>query len=246
MIKLLGSSLRVFGIHLLFSQICRLLFIFCNADQLLIKNIFHSLFRGLRFDIGVSLAVSTIILLSWVLFKNNKLSKSFFIILLGIQSIIWIIDVFLYKYWDSIFSIRALAYFRDPVEIFKNQYLSDVIVAIIFIFIVTLLFRGLTDKFFSPHFSPNIIKTQGYGLILLLAGTSFLALRGGFRVIPLNLSDGYFCDNKVYNLATVNSTWNFVHVLFEDNKFATNNPYRKLSDSEASTCMHELFGQTPT
>jgi phosphoglycerol transferase MdoB-like AlkP superfamily enzyme len=245
MIRLLRLGIRIGILHMLFSQICRLVFIFCNTDQLQPKNIFLSLCYGLRFDIGVSLVICTIILLSWVLFKNYKLSKSIFIVILGFQSIVWLIDVLLYKYWDSIFSIRALAYFRDPIGIFKNQYLSDVIVAIIFIYIVTLLFRGLTDKFFLPNPSPNYTKTQAYGLILFLAGISFLALRGGFRVIPLNLSDGYFCDNKVYNLATVNSTWNFAHVLFEDNKFATNNPYHKLSDLEASTRIDELFGQNP-
>ena len=246
MTKLLGSSLRVFGIHLLFSQICRLVFIFCNADQLQTKNIFLSLCYGLRFDLGVSIVICTIILLTWVLFKNYKLSKSIFIIILGFQSIIWLIDVFLYKYWDSIFSIRALTYSRDPIEIFKNQYLSDILFAFILVLVLIILFRGLIDKYLSHNFSPHYGKFQAYGFILLLAGTSFLALRGGFRVIPLNLSDGYFCDTKVYNLATVNSTWNFVHVLVEDNKFAANNPYHKLSDSEASARIHELFGQNPT
>jgi hypothetical protein len=236
---------RIFALQLFFCQVFRILFILISPARIELELIFGSLWSGLKFDLGISMLVLLLLaVVQWILsYFSSRLKEivfsAFFFLLILIQSFASIGDVILYKYWDSIFSVRAYPYLKNFSEMTKN--IST------FNFIFILFYLGLIGLIF--FYSKKIIGlsvdvgAKWYIRVLIILGlipAAFLSLRGGFREIPRNQSDGFFCDNRTYNIASINSTWNFFNVLIENEKFLDQNPYRKLSDKLVLARIHEI------
>lgn len=236
---------RIFALQLFFCQVFRILFILISPARIELELIFGSLWSGLKFDLGISMLVLLLLaVVQWILsYFSSRLKEivfsAFFLLLILIQSFASIGDVILYKYWDSIFSVRAYPYLKNFSEMTKN--IST------FNFIFILFYLGLIGLIF--FYSKKIIGlsvnvgAKWYIRVLIILGlipAAFLSLRGGFREIPRNQSDGFFCDNRTYNIASINSTWNFFNVLIENEKFLDQNPYRKLSDKLVLARIHEI------
>ena len=153
------------------------------------------------------------------------------------------IDIELFRTWDSIFSIRALRYLKNPIEVLRNTMHETIIIyltGLIILYIVyTRLFDFLVkDRIDKIHQTPFWLKSL---TVVLLAGFSFLGFRGGFRQIPRNQSDAYFCGNKTYNISSINSTWNFFNIIFQNKKLGLENPYIKMDIQTAQALVDEMF-----
>ncbi|MFN9321487.1 MAG: LTA synthase family protein [Chitinophagales bacterium] len=233
--KFLFLLIRLLVLELLFCQFFRVTFVLLSPSKFDLTLLFGCMRAGLDFDLGISLLVLFLLInIHWILsfvtpnFRDTIFYLFFFVLIL-VQSIAAVGDIILYKYWDSIFSVRAYPYLKDLEELTKNVSSFNIVFVAFYFGLISLLFfyaRKIvgTSINLNPRWYVRLI------LILILAPASILCLRGGFREIPRNQSDGFFCDQRTYNIASINSTWNFFNVLIENKKFLDHNPYLKLSD----------------
>lgn len=243
--KTLLGLLRLLTFQLAICQFFRLLFILLSPARFDSTLIIGSMWTGLAFDLGVSLLVVFLVLFIQLIVsrltqnaQNKVLTVALFILIL-IQALASLGDIILYKYWDSIFSIRAYPYLKNIGEMMKNVSWINGLFAIFFLALTSFIF----------HYSLKYLDFKKVGsspwyervlILLVLMPISFLVLRGGFREIPRNQSDAFFCDYRTYNMAAINSTWNFFNVLVENQKFLETNPYRKLSEDIVLHRIHEI------
>jgi phosphoglycerol transferase MdoB-like AlkP superfamily enzyme len=164
-------------------------------------------------------------------------------LLIVIQLTFSLIDIELYKTWDSIFSVRAYKYLFHPLEITNNVDNQIFVFAFFSLTILTLIYKKIFKHFILPVVKEYATSPRAHRIILFpfLLGFTFLALRGGFRQIPLNQSDAFFCENRTYNIAAINSTWNFANVLIQHEKLGAENAYLKMTAEEAQMKIEELF-----
>lgn len=243
--KTLLGLLRLLTFQLAICQFFRLLFILLSPARFDSTLIIGSMWTGLAFDLGVSLLVVFLVLFIQLIVsrltqnaQNKVLTVALFILIL-IQALASLGDIILYKYWDSIFSIRAYPYLKNIGEMLKNVSWINGLFAIFFLALTSFIFH-YSLKYLDFK---KVGSSPWYGRVFILLGLmpiSFLVLRGGFREIPRNQSDAFFCDHRTYNMAAINSTWNFFSVLVENQKFLETNPYRKLSEDIVLYRIHEI------
>lgn len=244
-----------------FCQLFRIIFILISKAKFEFILTLKSMYYGLQFDLGICLVFILLISLFTFIIKlivnsiqflfktklNSRLytiTLAFSFLLISIQSLNSLGDIILYKYWDSIFSVRAFSYLKNMNELFKNVSSLNLCFVCIYVLFTSLIFHYIFSSIIRKKlifFETNYNLALHFILILMLIPISFLALRGGWREIPRNQSDAYFCSNRTYNIATINSTWNFFNVLVEHNKFLETNPYHKMSDTVAEQKIAELF-----
>lgn len=254
----LKTILYILIFQLVFSQVIRGLFILLSGEYFYLKYTFLSIIHGFSFDVGVGLLTTAIIIIlstilscfTYIISKKNL--SPFFLIFFHflftfVQVLISTGDILLYKYWDSIFNIRAIPYLINSHEMMRNVSSINIVFVVVyisfFIILIYIFHRYILRVSTKPYTSFKLFLK----LLLTLIGLSIFSiffLRGGFREIPKNQSDGYVCDKKMYNLATINSTWNFFNVLFEHKLFLTHNPYRKLDENKVEVLWNEMFGSS--
>lgn len=252
-------SLLIF--QLVFCQLFRLLFILISKSQFDLILTIKSMYYGIQFDLGISfIVVFLIAFLLFILklidkliliifkvkssFSNYKLLFSIVYIFMLIQSLSAIGDIILYKYWDSIFSVRAFSYLHNLGEMFKNISILNLCFVFLYIVFINFVFHFLVKYYLKTkieNYQNNFSFKLHFILLIFLVPSSFLAIRGGFREIPRNQSDAFFSTSRTYNLASINSIWNFFNVLVEHNKFLEKNPYIKMDKSKLEMIMAELF-----
>jgi len=216
---------------------------------------------GLQFDLGVSLVVIFVLILIAfiaeiiisILRKINLIKQPIslscfyyflFLVFILCQATASIGDIILYKYWESIFSIRAFPYLKNIGEMLNNVSVINLGFVLVVLVAVSIIYHFIFQKFLADKiekYHSNFKWYLHFLLIIVLIPISFLTLRGGLREIPRNQSDAFFCQNRTYNLATINSTWNFFNVFVEHNKYLAINPYQKMDDKSAASLMRELF-----
>lgn len=226
--------LKTFCLQLVLCQVFRIIFLLISPAKLQLNLLLGSLLSGLQFDPGISLAVLVLVVLFYWFTSYFKRGIScilyiLFGLLVVIQGMAAVGDIILYKYWDSIFSVRAYPYLKNISELKRNVSSFNLLFVIFYFgligFVMYYGIRVLNLKIeVQPKWYTHLI------LIVVLLPLTFFTLRGGFREIPRNQSDGYFCDNRTYNIASINSTWNFFNVLVENQKFLDVNPYMKMPD----------------
>jgi phosphoglycerol transferase MdoB-like AlkP superfamily enzyme len=66
-------------------------------------------------------------------------------------------------------------------------------------------------------------------------------LRGGFSVVPKTQSHAFHSTHRVYNLASINSTWNFFTILINFSPYIKGNPYKKFDEKNVNQYINQLF-----
>jgi phosphoglycerol transferase MdoB-like AlkP superfamily enzyme len=89
-----------------------------------------------------------------------------------------------------------------------------------------------------PATDGSIVKKISISFCLLLA--TFLLIRGGWQLSPINQSMSYYSDKPIENHAAVNTFWN----LFRDilnNRGGRTNPYTYLPETQANQLVDSLY-----
>jgi len=199
------------------------------------------LVAGWKFDFGVIFA-ACILQCIMILFSNKRIAvRSLFVFQVSILILFFILDCFLYASWGATFNIRALKYMTNMRDVFALLSLRTFFVLIILIlgisFIATKIFAYIMDDDRLYTLRKNLLLP----IIIVLFPLCFLILRGGFREIPINQSDAFYCREKVYNLAALNSTWNFFSTWLFNKDFVGKQYFFKVPSSIADSIVHSEF-----
>lgn len=225
-------------------------------DGIDIGGFFGALWHGLPLDLSVAGYLTAIpgllLTISTITGPGNKVIRNiatiyFAIISLAI-SIIFITDLALYEFWGFRLDTTPIFYFtsspKDAMASVSGWYIALGISAIIICSILTFLaFRHIVLKK-SRQKAANSNRLAAFTVTILLTGTLFVPIRGGFSVSTMNLSKAYFSQNQRLNHAAINPAFSLMYSATHQTNF--DKQYRYMDDAEASALLAEMTDKPAT
>lgn len=157
-------------------------------------------------------------------------------------SIIFICDLELYRYWGFRIDSTPLFYLASPADAAASvptlaRVLIPVAVIVCFLLIWWPLHQlaATTRKWTAVRH-----KFAGGGLLVLIAGLLFVAIRGGFSVSTMNIGKVYFSNRLPLNHAAINPAFSLLSSLAREQQFGKQ--YRYVDSSEADRIFEPLSG----
>lgn len=188
--------------------------------------------KGFKLDLSLAaylLLFPTLCILLLSVLKSNldiQIIRVYTIILVPIISLLYIIDLELYNYWQYRLDDSFLNYINTPADMLASlawyHYIIIISLLALFYFLIyRLLFSSLFSKTKQSETRPNW-KTSLIFLFVLPG--LLLPIRGGLGTAPLNVGTAYFHKNTIVNHAAINPVWNLIYTLTEadelDNQYS--------------------------
>ncbi len=238
------TNLIFWFLHFLFAlfflMLLRILFLVKYAPDFSFFEWSNTIWNGILFDWSVVLL--QIWILRWIdIFKSKGLLFAVQVTFL-IFFIFWYIDFTLFREWQSIFNYRAAKYLFQPFKIIKNISSSEIGIGILLVFGFWIMTKFMYNKLLQ-YKSTTSFKWKYLFFQILLIPIVFFALRGGFSVVPKTQSNAFHSTHRVYNLASINSTWNFFTILINFSPYLKKNPYKKFDEALVNPYVNQLFHQ---
>lgn len=252
MSKHLSVLARFYLFWVLVSFMERLVFLIYFLEKLNFQNWHEYLspfYHGLRLDLSMAGYFSLLPLLVYLINWNfpsikisQKLPKIYVGFWLMICGIISVVNFNLYREWGAKLNFRAIEFgFKSPNEALASSASSPFFLslAILGLFLIAgfYLAKKLV-RFQIPSTGESVAKKISLSFGLLLA--TFILIRGGWQLSPINQSMSYYSDKPIENHAAVNTFWN----LFRDilnNRGGRTNPYIYLPETQANQLLDSLY-----
>ncbi|WP_207422297.1 LTA synthase family protein [Desertivirga brevis] len=150
-----------------------------------------------------------------------------------------VINFNIYREWGSKINSRAFEFLvSSPGEAFASSVSSPLFLS--FVILALLIFLG----FYLSRWADFNVNKQGpwylkslFGILLL--GSNFLAIRGGWQLAPMNESMAYYSGKPILNHAAVNTEWALLRSLFK--RSSKKNPFQFYNKEEAESIVKELY-----
>ncbi|MDE5940789.1 MAG: sulfatase-like hydrolase/transferase, partial [Muribaculaceae bacterium] len=238
----------VYLIYVAFFVLQKLLFA-CVYSRLIgltgISDIIDIIGHGLSMDCSMAAYLTVIPALLviaglWTRRKWPRIAATgYFMATSACLSVITVLDLVLYGYWDFRLDMTPLFYFTtSPVAAMASAewwQLPAGVAAMGLIgwglyklFAITVM-RIETDR------SRRGVTTA---VMALLTAALFVPIRGGFTVSTMNLSRAYFSSNQRFNHAAINPAFSLMYSATHQNDFASQ--YRFMSREEAAETLSAL------
>lgn len=252
MLKSFFVFIRFYLFWLLFFFIDRLIFLVYFSDRLShikISEIASTFFYAIRLDssmVGYISIIPLIFYLTLLFLPRIKfpesIGKYYIIFFVLIFSIITIFNLNLYREWGSKINYRALDLAFNSTKEAVASSSSSPILSSLSIFaglILSALFlaQKVIDVKIKDHLQPLWKKASTALMMLTL---TFLLIRGGWQLSPINQSMAYFSNEIFLNHAAVNTEWNLIDDILS-NKYGKDNPYQYYPREEAQKILSEIY-----
>ena len=184
------------------------------------------------------LIVSVWLTASWL----RKSARLYFMLMALLVAIIFVVDLGLYDFWGFRLDATPVFYFiTSPADslasvgwLFKLIAVLTMLMTAFFIF---LLFRAFVLQP-ALHSLERVKKWPTALVLVLLAASLFIPIRGGFSEATMNTGHVFYSQNMLLNHAAINPVFNLMESLGKEGDFA--NQYRFMSDDEADLAFAEL------
>lgn len=252
--SLYAYAIRFFLVFLFVFFVGHFCFLFYHFDLVKSEGFFSivSCFKHAFFlDLSASSAffsLPLLFLLAGLFCKENnapKTIKHLSLFFLSCIAILQAADLFLYDEWQTKVNYKAMSYLFSLNKLSEafhtvsySIFLSVLLVAFFQVFIVYRVFR---KWFFRIDYLENKGLLNKMIFVLLVPGLSFLALRGGWRPISINISDTYYSSNQALNDAAVNTAWNLAQSISENRFLLKEQPLQFYSKEEAKQIVDSLY-----
>lgn len=252
MLKSFFVFIRFYLFWLLFFFIDRLIFLVYFSERLShieISEIAGAFFYAIRLDssmVGYISIIPLIFYLTLLFIPRIKFPESigkYYIVFFVLTfSIITIFNLNLYREWGSKINYRALDLaFNSTKEAIASGSSSPILLSFsIFAgLILSALFlaQKVIDVKIKDHLQP-VWKKASTALMMLTL--TFLLIRGGWQLSPINQSMAYFSNEIFLNHAAVNTEWNLIDDILS-NKYGKDNPYQYYPREEAQEILSEIY-----
>lgn len=248
--RLIYSMLKHYLFWLTLFAFSRLLFLIWNSEELSAASLGHILFafvKGLYVDTAMAcylLAVPFLVIVTTALTAKQKVMNTnrhihgilFFAFFVLIFS-----ELAIYDEWHTKLNYKALWFFGNPSEVFNTASWTQIISVLGFAALCTFFCMRIYRKFFNEEFHEARVSRRFIVSVLIVPLVLFIGIRGGFYTIPVQLSDAYYSQHNVLNLASVNSMFNLSSSIIENSK--AKEPYAFLSDEESSMYFTRVYHQ---
>lgn len=183
-------------------------------------------YHGLRLDLSfVGYFTLLSLLVYWIArlvrFRADEVVRWFQRILFVAVAIILIADPFFYRYWGQKANLSFLQFLGEENAGFQSIHWSHYFIALVLIGLFALLYRIWNRKWIPPQ----QFHWPSYLIIIVIA---FGLLRGGWSIVPVNISSAFYSSNDLHNYTSLNAVWNVMATEFERD----NNHRIRFFDSE--------------
>jgi len=173
--------------------------------------------NGLRLDLSVAgyILVIPLLLLLIRIFVSKLpviIFKIYFWIILIAIAIVVSVDPFFYLYWGQKANFSFTQFLGQENAGVVSIAIRDYLLALSFLTFLSVMYvKRWRHKLLPPA------KTNFFGLFFLL-GISFLMIRSGWSIVPINISSAFYSTNNLYNNTALNPVWNVMATEFERDK----------------------------
>lgn len=236
---------------LVFFEGMRALFIGYHAQkaaQIPSHSWLASFWYGLRMDMSVAAYILAPVLLFVLLslfvpfFQRLRIYKLYTLLVLLLVSLICLFDLEVYSAWGFRIDAGPLRFLSNPREAMASvAHLPLVWILLCFLagyLLFWFCFRWLLQYIFFQQ--QNRYKLVTGLVLLLLAASLIIPIRGGFQLAPMNQSTVYFSDYSFANHAAINAPWNFLHSLLGKSN-VRKNPYKYMPPDVAGQTVDSLL-----
>ena len=253
MLKSLSFILKYFLFWMLFFFLNRLVFEIWYADRLAnssLLDISKTFLLGAHMDASMAgyICIIPFLLFFITYLIPNFNFKKYFIkyytyLLVFLTSLFTLIDINIYREWGTKFNYRAIEFFfTSTSDAMASGSSSPIIASIITIGLLTIIgvwtYKRLFDKTIYQFAEIKFyIKVP---FVLIIVGFTFLAIRGGISVAPMNPSKVYFSEKQILNYAAINTNW-FLLANTISNQKSKANPYVYFGESQRKKMIDSLF-----
>ena len=256
MYKHLAVLLRFFVFWLTVFFLDRLVFVIYFREKLHFNQFSEFLapfYHGLRLDLSMAAYFSLLplicYLIKWFYPKfpaNAFLTKVYLIFIIFLSTIITIVNLNIYREWGTKFNYRALDFaINAPNEALASSASSPLMLSSgIFIFLlISSIWLSKSIIVYQIPKDDLKLPVKILSLIIIL-GITFLFIRGGWQLAPINQSMSYYDQKPIANHAAVNTSWNLLHDISK-NLSNQKNPYLFMDSKEAKQLVAKQYPDLP-
>ena len=253
MLKSLSFILKYFLFWMLFFFLNRLVFEIWYADRLAnssLLDISKTFLLGAHMDASMAGYICIIpFLLFFITYLIPNFSFKTYIIkyytylLVFLTSLFTLIDVNIYREWGTKFNYKAIEFFLTATgAAMASGSSSPITASIITISLLSIIgvwtYKRLFDK--TTYQFAETIFYKKVPFVLIILGITFLAIRGGISVAPMNPSKVYFSEKQILNYSALNTNW-FLLANTISNHNSKANPYVYFGESQRKQMIDSLF-----
>ena len=171
---------------------------------------------------------------------TKKIIDIYTCVIVLVATIIFSVDLDLYRYWNFRLDTTPLAFLNTPQDASAsfNPVLIFRQIAIMIAYFSVLFF--IYKKFISKtieNFSE--IKWAYSAILVFVSAFLFLPIRGGVSDAVMNVGWVYFSDNMFLNHAAINPFWNFLNSLVTSDDFE--GQYQFFPEEDAENIFNSLY-----
>jgi phosphoglycerol transferase MdoB-like AlkP superfamily enzyme len=156
-----------------------------------------------------------------------------------IVSVITISELPIYDEWSHKLTYKALWFFRQPSEVFFTATYTQLFFGLLGISILSGTLILIYRKFKVQTADFDSSKIKKIALVLIIPALLFTGIRGGFYLIPIQVSDAYFSNNYALNDLSTNSTFHLLSNVAQN--LEAYEPYKFMPSEEAKEEVKVLF-----
>lgn len=235
----------------------RVLFLLFNGkltSTFEVAQIAQTFLYGLRLDLSTSAYLTLVPMLLWLAaqFVGNKIPDyiltTYNIIIIFVVASISIIDAELYGYWGQKLNAYASSFAKFPKEMLSFSGGVSIGRLVFFvgltIFVLKVIYDNIPVKFTYIKEPPKPIYRVLF--FVMLNAVLFLAIRGSIGMSPINQSFAFFSNKPYLNHVAINTSWNFISSVINQNQDEQTNPYEYVTTEQAQLLTDSLLNKNDT
>jgi phosphoglycerol transferase MdoB-like AlkP superfamily enzyme len=157
----------------------------------------------------------------WRKMNVRKIFLTYYLILSILISLVFIVDMALYRFWDFKLDMTILFYLDSPSNAMASVSFPFIAFRALFILLLSVLYFWLFMKITPTVLPPVKWKITGTIGTILLGGIFFLFIRGGITESTSNVGRVYFSENQFLNHSAVNPAFSFLYSLGKTEDFSS-------------------------
>src|SRR5690606_1177211 len=252
MLKSLTFFLRYYIFWIIFFAINRIAFELWNSTKftgISFSEILKTYLYGMHMDASMSAYFSVIPFLTAIIYWNfsklnfpRKALSVYTMILSVLTVIITIVDFNIYTEWGSKISGKVIDFLiESPKEAMASSGSSPILLILLYsvslLILAYLLYQFIViQDIFRGQKTSSIAKIF---FSILVLGLTFLGIRGGWKIAPMNPSQVYFSDKPILNHAALNTNWLLMSNYLK--KSDDKNPFLYFSTEKADSIVNNLY-----
>lgn len=173
---------------------------------------------------GYLTALPFLLVLISVWFKKFPLKKllwGYYVIVALLVSIIFVVDMALYTFWDFKLDASIFLYLDSPKEALASVSIGFIALRVLAMLLLVALNTWILLKITPSVLTATRKRWAGTGIMLLLEGVLFVVIRGGVTESTSNIGQVYFSNEQFLNHSAVNPDFSLLSSLGKSQDFAS-------------------------